>query len=208
MQRALDEGARALSADAGTIEMREPPHWVVAYQCGFAAADVGLRLTDVEAPNATSVERRGEWLTIADMRGDATVDIGFVKIHRLRSVLGVPLLARQTVIGCLLFYGKDVRVFGDSQIDFARKLGATVSLALENARLLQAEVAARRAAQHELDTTALLLKVADSLDQVVGDGRGPRQAGARDPRSGRAHPCDDQSLAGEFGAVAGGILFR
>ena len=167
MQRALDDGVQALAVDAGAIEMREQPCWVVRYQRGFADADIGLCLRDGEAPNATQLEKSGEYLTIADMRGDPVADVGFVHRYGLRSVLAVPLVGQAVVIGCLLFYGKGARTLSDPEIDFARKLGATVSLACENARLVQAEVQARAETQRELDTTALLLVAADSLSQSL-----------------------------------------
>ena len=135
MQGALDEGTEALGAGAGLVQMREQSQWVVRYQHGLAEADVGRRLSAAEAPIATRVEARGEPLAIADAQADDVVDIEFLRMHTLRSLLAVPLVARAAVIGCLVFYSTTMRVFSDAEIDFARKLGATVSLALENARL-------------------------------------------------------------------------
>ena len=133
MQRALDEGVRALAADAGAIELREEPDWVVRYQCGLAAADVGRRLSRHEAPNATRATSYRRPFATADMQAAAT-DVGLASEHGLRAVLAVPLLAHDAVTGCLLFYGKGVRVFSDAEIDFGRTLGAIVSLAVEDAR--------------------------------------------------------------------------
>ena len=133
MQSTLDEGVRALAADAGAIELREEPDWVVRYQCGLAAADVGRRLSRNEAPNATRATSYRRPFATADMQAAAT-DVGLASEHGLRSVLAVPLLAHDAVTGCLLFYGKGVRVFSDAEIDFGRTLGAIVSLAVEDAR--------------------------------------------------------------------------
>ena len=137
MQGALDEGVGALGAHAGMIEMREESQWVVRYQHGLAEADVGLRLSAAEAPVAARVEERGEPVVVADAKADGAVSIGFVRKHSLGSLLAAPLVARGAVIGCMVFYGASVRAFSDSEIDFARKLGATVSLAVENARLYE-----------------------------------------------------------------------
>ena len=63
------------------------------------------------------------------------MNLGFAPSHGLRSVLAVPLIVRQAVIGCLLFYGRRPRSFTETEVDFARKLGATVSLAVDNAHL-------------------------------------------------------------------------
>jgi PAS domain S-box-containing protein len=134
MQSTLDEGVRALAADAGAIELREEPDWVVRCQCGLTTADVGRRLSRNEAPNATRATSYRQPFATADMQAAAT-GVGLASEHALRSVLAVPLLAHEAVTGCLLFYGKGVRVFSDAEIDFGRTLGAIVSLAVENARL-------------------------------------------------------------------------
>jgi transcriptional regulator with GAF, ATPase, and Fis domain len=134
MQSMLNEGVRALAADAGAIELLEGPDWVVCYQCGLVAADVGRRLSRNEAPNATRATLYREPFATADMQAAAT-DVGLASEHALRSVLAVPLLTQEAVTGCLLFHGKGVRVFSDAEIDFGRTLGAIVSLAVENARL-------------------------------------------------------------------------
>ena len=134
MQRALNQGIEALAVDGGTIEMRDGSQWVMRYQCGFAETDIGRRLSEAEAPNATRAFVSMEPFAIADMRSDPAVNVGFVRDHALRSVLAVPLMARGAVIGCLLFYGKQAHAFNEAETDFAGKLGVTVSLALENAR--------------------------------------------------------------------------
>ncbi len=144
MQRALEHGVRTLNADAGAVEIRDTDSWVVRYQSGFSADDVGLRLSDGEAPVASLATRRREPLTIADTTADTAVNVGFVKAHSLKSVLAAPLIVRDAVIGCLLFYGTQTRAFSEAEIDFARKLGVTVSLAIENARLIEDEREATR----------------------------------------------------------------
>jgi PAS domain S-box-containing protein len=134
MQSTLNEGVRALAADAGAIELREEADWVVRCQCGLTTADVGRRLSRNEAPNATRATSYRQPFATADMQAAAT-DVGLASEHALRAVLAVPLLAPEAVTGCLLFYGRGVRVFSDAEIDFGRTLGAIVSLAVENARL-------------------------------------------------------------------------
>jgi PAS domain S-box-containing protein len=178
MQGALDEGAEALAADAGMIEMREESQWGVRYQHGLAEADVGRRLSAAEAPVASRVEARGEPLTVADAQAEGVVDIGFLRAHSLRSLLAAPLAARATVIGCLVFYSTKVRVFSDAEIDFARKLGATVSLALENARLYGEQQHIAQTLQenfiHELPTVdglelGVVSRTANEPELVGGD---------------------------------------
>ena len=131
---ALDAGVRALGADAGAIELRAGDDWVVRCQSGLTTADVGRRLSRGEAPNATRATSYRAPFATADMQATAT-DVGLAGAHGLRAVLAIPLFGHGAVIGCLLFYGKTVRVFSDAEIDFGGALGAAVSLALDNARL-------------------------------------------------------------------------
>ena len=160
LQAALDDALSALSLDAGAIEMREESCWVVRHQLGFSAQDVGLCLSEQDAPNATRTMLSREPLAIADMEPDPTTNVGFVRAHGLRSVLSVPLIVRESMIGCLLLYGRRVRHFTEAEIDFGRKLGAMVSLAIANARLFSAEAEAKSDTQRQLESTSLLLEAA------------------------------------------------
>jgi serine phosphatase RsbU (regulator of sigma subunit) len=60
--------------------------------------------------------------------------------YDIRSILAVPLMARGIPFGVLVFnfYSKPV-MFSSHQIDFANKLATSISIALENARLYEAE---------------------------------------------------------------------
>ncbi len=134
MQRALEGAVQALTADAGTMVLRDDPDWVVAYQWGFSAAEVGVRLSGGGAADATAAMAQGEPFAMTDMETAAS-NVGFPGGHDLRGVLAVPLLVRDDLIGCLFFYSEQDRTYTDAEIDFGRKLGAGVALALENARL-------------------------------------------------------------------------
>ncbi len=178
MQSALDEGASALGADVGIIEVREGSHWVVRYTRGLGGLDSGLRLSAAEAPIASRVERRGEPLAIADVQTDAGAEASFLRAYGLHSLVAVPLLARAAVIGCLIFRCNEVHVFSDAEIDFTRKLGATVSLALENARLYEEQQHIAQTLQenfiHPLPEVAglelgVIARVANEPELVGGD---------------------------------------
>ena len=90
----------------------------------------------------------------------------------------MPLVARAAVIGCLLLCGNEVRSFSDAEIDFGRKLGATVSMALENARLYEEQQRIAQTLQenflHEPPTVAglelgVVAKTANEPELVGGD---------------------------------------
>ena len=128
MQHALETGARAIGCEAGAIEMFEGEEWVVRYQYGVPARSIGTRLSKDEAPSATIAALSGEPVGIDEL--------GLVGRHDLKSTLAAPLIAKGAVIGCALFYAATPAWrFTAAEIDFGRKLGSVVSLAIENARL-------------------------------------------------------------------------
>ena len=87
----------------------------------------------------------------------------------------MPLIVRDEVIGCLFAWMRDVpRKFSLGEIDFARRLATSLALALENARLLEAERDERRRATAaeqqlavELKRIQILLKASDELTSTT-----------------------------------------
>ena len=144
MRWAIDEGMRALRAKAGAVDMRESGTWFVRYQRGFPAEVLGLQLVDDYAPMATRALRTGDLVVVPDVKDETTMDTGFVREHGIRAGIAAPLVARGEVIGCLLFQYDVPRAFDAAEVDFVRKLGSSVSLALENARLYEREAESAR----------------------------------------------------------------
>ena len=199
LQGALDEGVEALGLAAGAIEMREGSQWVVRHQHGLAEADVGRRLAAAEAPIATRVEERGEPLVITDLHAGVVADIGLDHDHALRSLLAIPLVAPGVVVGCLLLCGQDVRTFSDAEVDFGRKLGATVSMALENARLYE---------DQQRIATTLQENFVHALPEVAGLELGVVAQAAHDPELvggdfSDVFVIDDTHVVALIGDVAG-----
>ena len=144
MRRAIDEGMRALRAKAGAVDMREAGTWFVRYQRGYPAEVLGLQLLDDYAPMATRALRTGDLVVVPDVADDPAIDTGFVREHGIRAGIAAPLIARGEVIGCLFFQYDVPRAFDGAEMDFVRKLGSSVSLALENARLYEREAESAR----------------------------------------------------------------
>jgi two-component system CheB/CheR fusion protein len=159
MQRALEQGVAALAADAGSIEMRGDGDWEIRYQCGLGGAgEVGLRPSDAEAPIALRAAESRQPVMVADTAAEPEVDVGFVKTRGVRTVLAAPLVVRDTVIGCLLFHRLDIpRPFGRADVDFAARLAASTSLAVENARLFAEELRATQTAESLSKVNQILL---------------------------------------------------
>ncbi len=140
MQSALDTGVEALQCEAAAIEILEADEWVVRYQHGFSPDSVGMHLSSEAASNGVRAADRRMPIAVDLVPGDNGIHSGFGTQHSLKSVLSVPLVVRTEVIGCALFYSSSpVTRFNSAEMDFIQKLGSTVSLSYENARLYESE---------------------------------------------------------------------
>ncbi len=135
IRRALDAGSEALGAEAASVELRESGSWFVRYQRGLSAEALGAELDDQAAPLATRASRTKEPVVVEDTRAEPEVNVGIVGHYGIRSCIVIPLVSRGEVEGCLLFHYGRPHQFTSAAIDYAKKFGSTVSLALENARL-------------------------------------------------------------------------
>jgi len=92
------------------------------------------------------------------------------KIHReLRpaSAIMAPLIARERTVGALVLASPVAGRYGGSDLDVAEDLAARVALAVDNARLFQAEGRAREEALVSLEQTQQLHSVATALGQAL-----------------------------------------
>ncbi|MHB9004362.1 MAG: SpoIIE family protein phosphatase [Coriobacteriia bacterium] len=176
LQAALDGFIAALGADVGDIKLKEDNGWVVRYQEGFGADVVGTRLMPEEAPVAERVASTRGPVTVEDYTSEpAESFVGFPAMHSLRATMALPLIIKGEVIGALFAWMRtEPRSFSTGELDFARRMAASVALALENQRLFTSEQEARSRAEtaedrlsQELERTAILLRASDELTSTT-----------------------------------------
>ncbi|MHB0912889.1 MAG: SpoIIE family protein phosphatase [Armatimonadota bacterium] len=131
MRRVVTEATEAVGAESGIIALFEGPDLVARYVEGLPESIVGMRnlfpfLKDnrpmlINEPNTPPAKKYG-----------------------IRSIMIVPLTVRGETIGTFQCnYHRRPVPFTKAQTDFAEGLGTALSLSLENARLFEAELAAR-----------------------------------------------------------------
>lgn len=138
MNRALPESAKAIGAERAVILLCEGELWVVRSVYGYPQELVGTRaLADISI-NKLATEVKAP-IAINDAYNDPRVDCATMERYNIRSLLAVPFLARGVVVGIVDFSHHSFPIgFADIEVDFAMKFGASLSLALENARLFKA----------------------------------------------------------------------
>ncbi len=140
MQQVVVESAKAIGAETAMITLREGDQWVVRYTYEFPASLIGTQFTDEELPHAALTAKTKKMVVINDIDHDERVNKEKMKEYGIRSVVVVPLIVKDEVIGDLFFnHLSEPVIFSNIQIDFANKLALSISLALENARLYEAE---------------------------------------------------------------------
>ena len=166
MGRALGEAAHALAIDVAAIELREDDAWPVRYGEGLPADALGSPLID-EPVIERLVAHSRRVLVLDDAASHETVG-PFAARHGIRSLMAVPLVARDEVLGVLLLVAHhEARHFEPAEVDFTNRLGTMAGLALENARLFAAEVEAQGRLRQELARRTLLNAVAVAATRSV-----------------------------------------
>ena len=162
MQFVISESAKALGCDTAAASLRRNDCWVVSYVHGFPEDVVGTTMNDEQEPHALLAIRTQVPLAIADAFTDERVNRKHMQEWGVRSVLVVPLAVRREGVGVLFFNFRQAPcAFGPAHLDFAAKLSATVSLALENVRLftdIQRELLEKKKAEEALQLERDLLQ--------------------------------------------------
>ncbi len=154
MQRVISEAAQAVDSETAAISLRQGDHWIVRYVHGFPPDVIGARMDDRQEPHAGLAIATKKPVVIDDAFTDERVNRAHMKKWGVRSVLVVPLVTEDEVIGVLLFnQHKAAAPFTKPHVAFARQLASSISLAVRNARLfqsLQTELTERKRAEEAL----------------------------------------------------------
>jgi chemotaxis methyl-accepting protein methylase/serine phosphatase RsbU (regulator of sigma subunit) len=138
MRSVMVEAASAIGADSVVLYRCDESTWVAEYAAGIQEDIVGTVFANEEFPYLTPTRRREPW-AVRDMDADARFEMSPLRRHGSRSIVAIQLVARDKVVGALVFGFRRKTRFNEAKLDFVRKLGTAVSVALENARLYGAQ---------------------------------------------------------------------
>jgi GAF domain-containing protein/class 3 adenylate cyclase len=114
-----------------------------------------------------ALERRT--IHIADVLADPEYVYGAKDVEPIRTVLGVPILKGDELLGVMMIYHLEVRPFTDQQIALVETFADQAAIAIENVRLL--EELRKRTEEVEKLNQQLEHRVADQVGEIERMGR-------------------------------------
>lgn len=140
METAVRESAQAVGAESAAVALLENDFWITSYAYGLPEDFIGRRFSEEEL-HFVMLAKEGKGLMVSeDAFNDERIKVSLIHEYGVRSVLAVPLVIRNNIIGIIAFFNLSGPVgFTQGQKDFAVKSAASISLALENVRLYQGE---------------------------------------------------------------------
>lgn len=140
MNIVVSEATIAIDCEASAIVLRENSHWTFSYLYGLPHITPGTKLYNDEGSCALMAAQTNKPVISNDAFHDDRFCVDVMKRFNFKSFMSVPLALKGEVIGVIdFYYTSRPTTFTEKQIDFASKLSASVSLAIGNARLYEAE---------------------------------------------------------------------
>lgn len=138
LERIVEEMSRVLDVDLTVVQMSREGEREIVYASGVPAP-LPKHLGVEKTPLSVLIEQSGEVLVIDDIVSDERARGTVLLDWALRSVIGLPLVIRQQVVGVVFAGRREPRPFSAREVDFGRKAASAASLAVENASLYEAQ---------------------------------------------------------------------
>jgi serine phosphatase RsbU (regulator of sigma subunit) len=138
-ERVVSESMLAVGANAAALERRDGDRWPITHCAGLPGSVLGGHLTGGEPVVSIEAMEAGRVLAIEDVPNHHSVDMLSVAALGIASLVAVPLVSKGAPIGTLIWTYREPQRFGPQLLGFAASLGASLSLALDNARLYERE---------------------------------------------------------------------
>ena len=170
-QKMLENATRVCGADFGVMNLWDGENFSIGADYNVPPAFVAYRKRAPIHPHPESglaaVVRTHQFAHIQDVRqggayrgGDPTV-VGIADVAGARTILIVPMLKEDELIGTITIYRKEVRLFTDKQVALVENFTKQAVIAIENTRLL------RQLRERTQDLTNSLEELRTAQDRLV-----------------------------------------
>jgi GAF domain-containing protein len=156
LETLVENATRLAAADAGLLARAEGDLFRIVAGYGASPNVHEYWRRNVIRPGRgapigrAALERRT--VHIVDLLADPEYDLQEAqRIHGGRSVLAVPMLRQEEIIGVFFIYRTIVQAFTEKQIELVTTFAEQAVIAIENTRLFEAEQASKRELQESLD---------------------------------------------------------
>lgn len=161
LPRVLGILCQAIDSNGAILSSREAGGWRTRHTYGTGER-VEAFYTDGDAYARMHVIETGEAFILKDVLSDPRVDHEVTEQLGFRSHVVYPLFSHGAVIGAIsFFFDRPLSALPKTKADFLERAVYVASSAEENARLLDAEVAARAGADMQARRMAILKEAAD-----------------------------------------------
>ena len=161
LHEVVKASCKALGCESARIAMREGDNWIIRYVSNLPDDLIGRSFTDEDLPHAALAMTTGRPVAIDDAFNDERTNAEMMKSLGIKSVLVLPLVEKDAVIGTLLYgYHSRAVSFTDAETDYAVRMATGVAIALQDARLHQ-----------ELEESKRLTDTLNEIDSVLYSAR-------------------------------------
>ena len=141
MQRAVAAACEAVGSDSVMVALRHGDDWVAEYGHPEVPGVIHESVNTDEAPFILTAVAERRPIAIDDCETDPRCIAEVQRRFGVRSVLCLPLIARDEVLGVIFFNHHRAAVrLTEHTVDFAGKLATAISSALENASLFEEQL--------------------------------------------------------------------
>ncbi len=156
----LEKAVRICQANFGNMYLFEGGVLRLAAAHNTPSALVEARRRVQHRPEANTptgrAARTGQAVHVPDLKADQAyaehepAAVTAVELGGIRTLLAVPMLKNQQLIGTISIYRQEVRPFTDKQIELVKSFASQAVIAIQNTRLFEAEQASKRELQESL----------------------------------------------------------